>query len=260
MRAEWTKLRTIGSPAWLAGATAVLIVALGTLVAGAQHCATRNCSPDGSTLYDTTKLALSGVQVGQAVVAVLAVLAVGGEYGTGMIRTTLTAVPRRGLVLATKAAVIAAITLAAAALGTACSVLAARAILPGHGFTAAHGYAPLSLTDLTTLRAAGGSVLYLTLIALLAVGIAAAVRDSAVSIGTVLGLLYLFPILSGVITDARWQRHLHQIAPSEAGLAIQTTVGGHAEPIGGWSGLGVLALWTTSALVIGWIVLRRRDA
>jgi ABC-2 type transport system permease protein len=260
LHAEWTKLRTVASSAWLAGATVVLTVALGALVAGAQHCAIAYCSADGTSRYDTAKLALSGVQVGQAVVAVLAVLAVGGEYGTGMIRTTLAAVPRRGFVLAAKVVGIAGIVLVTAAVGVAGSVLAAQAIMPGRGFTAAHGYPGLSLTDAATLRAAGGTVLYLTLIALLAVGLATAIRDSAVSIGTVLGLLYLFPILSGVVTNPHWQRHLQQISPSEAGLAIQATVGVHALPIGPWAGLGVVALWATGALILGWIVLRARDA
>src|SRR5262249_7523696 len=97
LHAEWTKLRTVASPAWLAGATVVLTVALGALVAAAHRCTMQNCSPDGASLYDTAKLSLSGVEIGQAVVAVLAVLLVGGEYGTGMIRTTLAAIPRRGL-------------------------------------------------------------------------------------------------------------------------------------------------------------------
>jgi ABC-2 type transport system permease protein len=111
-----------------------------------------------------------------------------------------------------------------------------------------------------TLRAAGGSVLYLTLIALLSLGIATVVRDSAASIGIILGLLYLAPILLGVITDTSWNRHLQQIAPSLAGLAIQKTIGLHNLPIGPWAGLGVLAAWAAAALVAGGGLLVLRDA
>ena len=75
-------------------------------------------------------------------------------------------------------------------------MLAGRLLLPGNGFTTAHGYPLLSLGDGPTLRAAAGSVLYLALIALLSLGIATPVRDSAAAIGVVLGLLYLFPIIS----------------------------------------------------------------
>jgi ABC-2 type transport system permease protein len=260
LHAEWTKLRTVAAPGWLSGAAVVLTVGLGVLVAGSEHCAVRLCSDNGTALYDTTKIALSGVQIGQAVVAVLAVLAVGGEYGTGMIRTTLAAVPRRGVVLAAKAAVVAGVVLVVAALGSVASVLLAQGILHGHGFTAAHGYAALSLTDASTLRAAGGSALYLTLIALLAVGVTTAIRDSAVSIGTVLGLLFLFPILSSIVSDPTWARHLRQISPSEAGMAVQATVGVHTLPIGPWAGLGVAAVWAAGALLLGWAVFRFRDA
>jgi len=260
LHAEWTKLRTVAAPAWLVGATVIATVALGALATGAQHCAVRLCSEDGANLIDTTKVALTGVQLSQAIVAVLAVLAVGGEYGTGMIRTTLAALPRRGHVLAAKAVVISAATLVAAVLGIAGSVLVARNILPGRGFTILHGYAALSLTDATTLRAVGGSVLYLALVALLSVGLAMAIRDSAVAIGTVLAVLYLFPILSGVVTDTHWQRHLEQMSPSLAGLAIQSTVGVRDLPIGPWSGLGVLGLWAVGALALGAVVLRFRDA
>ena len=126
---------------------------------------------------------------------IVAVLAVSGEYATGMIQTTLAAVPRRAVVLGAKAAVVTAGVLAAGALAVSGSLLAGRLILPGHGFSPAHGYPDLSLGTGPVLRAAAGSVLYLALIALLSLGVATAVREAAVAIGIVLGLLYLFPIL-----------------------------------------------------------------
>ncbi len=149
---------------------------------------------------DPAKLSLTGIDLGQAVVAILAVLAISGEYSTGMIRITLTAMPRRTAVLAAKAAVLGRPGAGRRAPSPcSASVLAGRLILPGHGFTPAHGFALLSLADGPVLRAAAGSVLYLALIALLSLGIATAVRDSAVAIGIVLGLLYLFPIVADVV-------------------------------------------------------------
>jgi ABC-2 type transport system permease protein len=133
-------------------------------------------------------------------------------------------------------------------------------ILPGHGFTPANGYPLLSLSDGPVLRAAAGSVLYLALIALLALGAATAVRDSAVAIGIVLGLLYLFPIIAGVVTDPHWQRHLEQIGPMSAGLDIQATIGLRSLPLSPWTGLGVLAAWAAGALLAGGLLLRLRDA
>ncbi len=98
------------------------------------------------------------------------------------------------------------------------------------------------------LRAALGSVLYLALIALLSLGIAAAVRDGAAAIGIVLGLLYLFPILGQVVGGGTAHRHLEQLAPMTAGLAIQATTGLRSLPISPWAGLGVLAAWAAGAL------------
>src|SRR5205823_7918560 len=126
----------------------------------------------------------------EAVVAGLGGLVIGGEYGTGMIRPTLAATPRRTAVLAAKAAVVTAAVLGAATLAVPASLLAGRLILPGHGFTAANA-AALSLVDGAGLRAAAGSVLYLALIALLTLGAATALRDSATAVGLVLGLLYV---------------------------------------------------------------------
>jgi ABC-2 type transport system permease protein len=110
------------------------------------------------------------------------------------------------------------------------------------------------------LRAAAGSVLYLALIALLSLGVATAVRDSATAIGIVLGVLYLFPIIAAVVTNPDWQRHLQQIGPMSAGLAIQTATGLNHLPIGPFAGLGVLAAWAAAALLAGGLLLRLRDA
>ena len=85
------------------------------------------------------------------------------------------------------------------------------------------------------------------------------VRDSAVAIGAVLRLLYVFPILTGVVTDPRWDRHLQQIGPMTAGLDIQVTTGLRSLPLSPWAGLGVLTAWAARALVAGGLVLRLRD-
>ena len=108
-------------------------------------------------------------------------------------------------------------------------------------------------------RAAIGSILYLALIALLSLGVATIIRDTAVSIGVVLGLLYLPPILAQAVADPL-RRHLLQIAPMSAGLAIQATTNLRALPIAPWAGLGVLATWATASLLIGGLLLRLRDA
>jgi ABC-2 type transport system permease protein len=255
LHAEWTKLRTLPGTGWL-----LLGVVAATVIISAAVSASVSCSSIAACHVDVTKLSLTGTYLGQAVVAIVAVLAVSGEYGTGMIRTTLAAMPRRATALAAKAAVVTAVTLAAGIPAVLGSVLAGRLILPGHGYTPANGYPVLSLANGTVLRAAAGTVLYLALIALLSLGVATAVRDAAVAIGAVLGLLYLFPILAAVAGSAGVQRHLDQIGPMTAGLEIQASTGlGHL-PISPWAGLGVLAAWAAAALLAGTLVLRVRDA
>jgi ABC-2 type transport system permease protein len=253
--AEWTKLRTVASTGWLLLAAAVLTIAVSAAADAAATCSSSGCQ------VDSAKLSLTGVQVGQAIVAVIAVLAISNEYSTGMIKVTLTAMPHRLTVLAAKAALAAVLVLVAAAVAVGASVLAGRLILPRHGFTSAHGYsALLSLGNGPDLRAAAGSVLYLALIALLSLGIATAVRESAVAIGLVLGLLYVFPVVTSVVGNQHWERHLEQIGPMTAGLDIQATVGVRSLPLTPWQGLGVLAAWAFGALLLGALVLRLRDA
>jgi ABC-2 type transport system permease protein len=254
--AEWTKLRTVAGTFWLLAAAIALTVAVGAAAAAATRCPAGLACP-----VDTAKLSLTGVQLGQAVIAILAVLAISGEYSTGMIRTTLTATPRRWTVLAAKATVLTGLVLAAGAIAVAGSVLAGRLILPGHGFTAARGFPPLSLGDGPVLRAAAGSALYLALIALLGLGAATIIRDSAAATGAVLGLLYLPPIIAAVLaSNPPWQHQIQRYAPMNAGLTIQDTTNLHNLPISPWAGLGVLAAWAAAALLTGGLMLRSRDA
>jgi len=253
LHAEWTKLRTVPGTIWLLLATIALTIVVGAAAAAAATCPATGCG------QDPAKISLTGIDLSQAVVAILAVLAISSEYSTGMIHITFTAMPRRTAVLAAKAAVVTGLVLVAEAIGVLGSVLAGRLILPGHGFTVAHGYALLSLGDGPVLRAAAGSVLYLALIALLALGTATAVRDSAVAIGIVLGLLYIVPIIAR-LASPHWQRLLQQIGPMNAGLTIQATTGLRSLAISPWAGLGVLAAWAFGALLIGGLLLKLRDA
>lgn len=253
LRAEWIKLRTLTSTVWLLiGAVAVTVGVSAAIAAG-----THQSAAGGG--QDPTKLALTGIDLGQAVVAVLAILAISEEYGTGMIRTTLAAVPRRLTVLGAKAANLVALTVASSVLAVAGCLFAGRLMLPGDGLGPAHGYALVSVADPATLRAAIGSVIYLGLIALLALGVATAVRDTAVSVGIVLALLYLPLLLAQAVSDPL-RRHVEQVAPMTAGLVVQTTTNVRHQPIGPWAGLGVLAAWAAASFLIGGLLLHRRDA
>jgi ABC-2 type transport system permease protein len=246
LHAEWTKLRTEPAARWLLPSIVVVTVLASLVAVAAARCARGGCGADPAVL------SLAGVQLGQALVVMLAVLAIGGEHGTGLLRTTFTAAPRRIVVLAAKAVLTGGLTLPAGVVAVLGCVAAGRAILPGHGLAAP------SLADGPTLRAAAGSVLYLVLVGLLALGVAAAVRDSATSVGVVLALLYVVPLVATAIGDPELQRALRRFAPT-AGLAVQATTGRDHLPIGPWAGLAVLAAWSAAALLVGALLLHHRD-
>jgi ABC-2 type transport system permease protein len=253
LRAEWAKLRTLPGTPWLLAGIVALTVAVSSAATAAVTC------PAGGCDIDPARTSLTGIYLGQAIAAILGVLVISSEYSTGMIRTTFTAMPRRATVLAAKAVTVTGLVLLAGAVAVTGSLLAGRTLLTGHGLTRAHGYPALTLTDGSVLRAAAGSVLYLALIALLSLGIATITRDPAPAIGTVLGLLYLDPIIVAVLHNTRWHNAIERYAPMTAGLAIQATTNLHGLPISPWGGLGVLATWAGAALLAGGLLLRLRD-
>jgi ABC-2 type transport system permease protein len=253
LHAEWTKLRTVQSTLWLLATAVVLTVVPGVIAASVIKCPS-TCSDDPA------KVSLTGLAIGQAAIAVLAVMLITSEYSSGMIRISLTAVPRRTTMLAAKAAVLTAVTLVTGAIAVLGSVLISEGYVAANGFTPGHGFLPLTLAHGPVLRAAAGSVLYLALIALLSLGIGAAVRDSGVGITVVLGLLFVVPIIRGLLLNAIWQRRFERYGPTDAGLSIQATRHLAQQPIGPWEGLGVLGLWAAAALLVGWALLRWRDA
>jgi ABC-2 type transport system permease protein len=253
VHAEWTKLRTVSTTGWLLLTSVAVTIGASAITSSVVQCPT-------SCRADPAKISLTGVMIGQTTIAVLAVLLVSSEYSSGMIRVSLAAVPRRLELLTAKTAVLIAVVVAAGIVAVFGSLLAGQLLLPGNGFTAAHGFLPTTLAHGPVLRAAAGSVLYFVLIALFSLGIATAVRDSGAAITLALGLLFVLPILGNVVLNAQWQRRFDRYSPMNAGLAIQATRNLSKLPIGPWEGLGVLGLWTAAAVLAGWLVFRFRDA
>lgn len=254
--AEWTKLRTIASTGWLLATSIVLTVGASAGLSAVVTCP----GPASTCTADPAKVGLTGVMLGQATIAVLAVMFMTSEYSSGMIRVTLAASPRRTTVLAAKGLVLTAVVVLTGAVAVLGSVLLSGPFLPGNGFTAAKGFVPVSLLHAPMVRAAVGSVLYFELIALVGLGLATAVRDSGVAITVVLGLLYVLPVIGALMPNGIWARRFERYSPMNAGLAIQATRNLAKLPIGPWAGLGVLACWAGAAMLAGWLALRFRDA
>ena len=249
LRAEWTKLRTVPSTGWLLLAVVAGTVALGAAASAAvdpAHCATA-----ATCAEDPVRTALTGVWLGQALVIVLAVVAVTNEYGSGLIRTTLAATPVRPRVLAAKVVVVTAAGLAAGAAGVAGSLLAGRALLPAGA---------LALTDATTLRAAAGTVAYLGLVAAFSTGVAVLVRDTAAATAVALSVFYVAPTVERFVSDPDWLERLQRFSPSSVVRAVQTTVDTTVLPVGAWTALGVLAVYTAAAVAAATAAFAVRDA
>ena len=249
LRSEWTKLRTSPGTVWMLLGIVVLTVGMSAASAG-----TAGCPPGDGCVVDPARTGLAGVALGQAVAVVLGALLLGGEYNTGMIGVSLAASPRRTCLLLAKAANLVVLVAVAGALGVLGSYVVGRLLLPGRGYHLG------SLAEPMILRAVGGSLLYLVLVSLLGLGLAAMVREPAAAIGIALGLLYVFPLVAAAVTDKHWKRHLEQIQPMGAGLNVQATVNLPDLVLSPWAGLGVLAAWASGALIVGWLLLIYRDA
>jgi ABC-2 type transport system permease protein len=255
MKAEWIKFRTLRS-SWLTlGAGVALMVIIGLVIGYATSTAEWGAaSRDGSPpLDDELKLAsapVRGFLITQLVVGVLGVLFVTGEYATGMIRSTFTAVPRRVQVAGAKAVVFGVVTLVAMTLASFAAFYGAQIFLGPHD----HGS---SISDPGALLSVAGVGLYLMLVGLLGAGIGWIVRSTAGAITALVGLLLIFPNLIAFLGS--WADPIVKYMPSNAGESFVTSarVPDTLAPI---AGIGVLALWAAAAFVAAVVLVRRRDA
>jgi ABC-2 type transport system permease protein len=249
VRAEWVKLLSLRS-SWIALAAAVVaVIGIGTLVCYVTATHWSHLRPQEAANFDAVGRSLGGVELAQLVIGVLGALVVTGEYATGMIRSSVMAVPRRLPVLAAKAVVFASVTFVLMLVSAFVAFLAGQAALGSHGTTLGAPHA---------VRAVVGVALYLTVVALFAVGLGFLLRNTAGAIATLFGLLLVLPGLGRLLPDT-WQPHVLPYLPSNAGgsvFAVQPEAG----MLGVWTGFAVFCAWAAAALVLGALVLKRRDA
>jgi ABC-2 type transport system permease protein len=255
MKAEWIEFRTLRSSRLTLGAAVALMVIIGLVIGYATSTADWGAaSRDGSPALDSElKLAsapVRGFLITQLVVGVLGILLVTGEYATGMIRSTFTAVPRRLQVVGAKAAVFGVVALVAMTLASFAAFSGAQIFLGPKG----HGS---SISDPGALRSVAGVGLYLTLVGLLGAGIGWIVRSTAGAITALVGLLLILPNLIPFLGS--WADPIVKYMPSNAGESFVTSarVPDTLAPV---TGIGVLALWAAAAFVVGAVLVRRRDA
>jgi ABC-2 type transport system permease protein len=252
MHMEWIRLRTLRSTWW---SVAVVVVAMIGLAVWIQYYVPgqwAHMSAAGRASFDPTENGYAGLAVAELAVAVLGILAASGEYGSGMIRSTLAAVPRRGRVLAAKTAVTGLVTLV---LG---EVLSFAAFLAGQAML--HSPAPhATLGQPGVLRAVLLGGLYLPLIALISLGIGLLVRRAAAGISIMVGLIFVIPIVLLALPVHVLNDVAQYLPPTiaENSLTAVKTVPLSLSP---WAGLAMLVLYAAAALGAGGLLLARRDA
>ena len=250
VRSEWLKLRSVRSTYWT-----LLVTALAMIGLGALFCATFVSHHDGFDLigFNATAQSLGGFFLAQLAVGVLGVLVMSSEYSTGSIRSTLTSVPQRHLVLAAKAVVFFSVTAAVAIPTAFISWFAGQAILSGKGFEA-------HLGDPGVIRSIVGIALYLAVLGLLALGLGTMLRRTAGAIAAVVFLVLLLPGIVAALPQS-WQTSIDPYLPSYAGAAIMGPSRlGPSNVLGPWAGFALFCGYALVSLLGAAYVLHRRDA
>jgi ABC-type transport system involved in multi-copper enzyme maturation permease subunit len=206
---------------------------------------------------DIVRDSLGGVLVGMIAIIVLGVVFMTSEYAKGVIRTTLTASPRRGRVLAAKAVVLATAVFAVGLAAALIALVATRPIQRRNGFDPP-AYPDPSLADGPVLRAVVGTALFLAVLSMFALGVATILRRAAGAITLVIALAVV-PSIVGAFLPVTAELWLNRTTPL-AGLALQQTRARFDNAIAPWAGFGVLCAWAAVALGLGFWQIRRRDA
>jgi ABC-2 type transport system permease protein len=255
MLAEWTKIRSVRSTIWTLLLFVVITVGLTVLLTwltAANWNGPRAAPRDATIVGDPIGFILgAGVGLGQLTICVLGALLFTTEYSSGVIRASLLAVPKRIPMLAAKAVVFALLLVVLAEIVSFGSFFVGSAII--------HSHVPVSLSDPNVTRAVVGAGLYLTVLGLFALAVGTLIRHTAGAITTVIGIVLVLPILSGLL-PGNWGAHINAYLPEQAGSLIYAAHKASDQLLSAWQGFGVFCLWTALLLVAGGYLLKRRDA
>lgn len=235
---EWVKLRTLRSTGWTLAATGLGAVA----IASAVGLNTENGSGD------LTNNALSGIAPGLLLIGLLGVLTATNEYSSGIVRVTLAAVPDRRRLVAAKAAVFGAVSLAVGEAAAFLAFLAGTATLPD-------SHHPPALTDPAVLRAVVLTGTGFALIGLLGLGLGLVIRHTPAALAVLVGGVYvLAQTVVGISVRAAGYVPISLVANS---LSAARPMPQMPSP---WTALAVLTIYTGTSLAAGAWLLDRRDA
>src|SRR5487761_1276031 len=284
---EFTKLRSVRSTYWTIAALIITSVGVSAIIGFGQASNIHN-NPWNKAGTDATQLSLGFFfEVGQLIIAVIGAMIITSEYSTGMIRTSLTAMPRRGTVYAAKLIVFGSVTLVVSLVTSFISFFVGQAAMSGSGVGASlfhsitipananvsppaggPGSGPpivtFSGTDLispgTVLTAIIGSALFVTAVALIAYGLGAIIRHTAGAITSTIGLMFVLSIIIQLLPNS-WRWDIMRFFPDAAGRVISVTVGGGNQHLwSSWPQFLVTVIWAVVLVGVGGYLFRKRDA
>lgn len=245
-------MRTVRSTMWSLLVTIAIIVGLGALFCAARVSRWDRLDPGEQLRFDPAGFSLNGIFLAQLAIGVLGVLVMSSEYATGQVRATFGAIPQRRLVLAAKATVFAGVVAVVGLIACITAFGVGQAI-----FTAKH--AGVSLGDPGVTRAVVGGAMYLVVIGLLGLGLAAILRRTAGAIATLVGMLLVLPILVSFLPSP-WNDDISKYLPGEAGGTVFHVIQRSSNALSPLSGFIVLCAYAAVTLVAGAILIDRRDA
>jgi len=254
---EWTKFRTVRSSFWTLAIGAVLGVGLGAVVSlvSANH---YQSDPEVHFNWNPTDRSLGSLMLTQLAFAILGVLVVSGEYSSGMIRTSLAAVPNRSRMLAAKIVVFTVVLFIVSEVVSFAAFLIGQALISGKAPSADLGIPGV-------LRAVFGNGLYLTALALVGLGLGVILRHAAAGIGTFVAILLVLPPIALALPTS-WAKPIETYWPTNAGYRVASTGHGlerfavNGSVMAPWTGFAVMLAFVAAVLALGFFLLEKRDA
>lgn len=251
LRSEWTKIRSVRSTMWTLGAAIVVTIGFNVLGNWGQASHT-TLPPSALEQRDLIQRTLIGIVFGQLIMVVFGAMAITSEYSTAMVRTSLTAQPRRAPVFLAKLLVVSAVAFLVGEIISFASFLICATFWKSKGVD-------LTLSSPHAMQAVVGGGLYLAGSAILAFGLGAILRHTAGAITSGVGMLFVATILVNFLPQS-WQDHLAKWLPFNAGGQVFSTQHKTGLDLGAWTGFGVFMIYGIVAVALGAYVFRNRDA
>ncbi len=279
IRSEFTKLRSVRSTYWTIAALFIVSVGIAA-IAGFAIANNIHSNPQNKAGIDAAQASLIAFfEFGQLIVAVLGALTITSEYSTGMIRTSMAAMPRRGTFYAAKLIVLTTVTLIVSLVTSFVAFFVGQAAMSGsgvgaslfHSVTIPRGvqatspnnvtfFGTIVISPGTVLTAIIGCALFVTMVALIAFALGSIVRHTAGAITSAIGLLFVLPIIIQILPNT-WRWDIMRFFPDSAGRVLSKTIGQDNPHLwSAWPQFGVTVIWAAVLLAAGASLFRSRDA